>query len=95
MQAGTYPKRADFPDGRLLPTVDASPLPIVALKWDERMVSSEQTSRTDMPGEPMLVVEQLDEHGDLMNGRLVVDLDLYAWDIDEDGNVVARGELDG
>lgn len=45
------------------------------------------------PGDPVLVLEQLDGDGELESGRVVVDQDLFAWDLDEDGNVVPRGQL--
>lgn len=48
---------------------------------------------TEGQSEPWLVLEQLDENGDPCEGRLVVDRGLYAWDIDEDGSVSARGDL--
>lgn len=38
-------------------------------------------------------MEQLDEHGELDSGRMVIDRDLFAWDIDTDCNVRSRGSL--
>lgn len=44
-------------------------------------------------GEPVLVVEQLGADSKPTSGRLVVDQDLWAWDLDDKNQVVPRGHL--
>ncbi len=94
LEEGTYPRRAEFPDGRLLRTTSGDRIPIAALKWTERVVKSRgHPIVIERQGEPVLVLEQLNEKGELDSGRVVVDRDLFAWDIDKDGNVTPRGAL--
>jgi hypothetical protein len=96
LEEGSYPRRAEFPDGRLLPTTSGDRLPIAALTWTERVVKSKgHPTVVQMQGEPVLILEQLNERGELEHGRVVVDQDLYAWDIDAEGNVTQRGKLTG
>jgi hypothetical protein len=38
-------------------------------------------------------LETLNKDGEPKSGRMVVDNDLLAWDIDADGNVMSREEL--
>jgi hypothetical protein len=94
LEEGSYPRRAEFPDGRLLPTTSGDRVAIAALTWIERVVKSKgHPSVVEKQGEPVLVLEQLNEHGELEHGRVVVDQDLFAWEIDDDGNVTERGPL--
>jgi hypothetical protein len=94
LEEGTYPRRAEFPDGRLLSTTSGDRVPIAALTWTERVVKSKgQPTVIETQGEPVLVLEQLNEKGELEHGRVVVDRDLFAWDIDDDGNLTERGPL--
>lgn len=96
LQEGGYTRRAEFPDGRLLGTISGDHVPIGALTWTERVLKSRGHSTTvERPGEPKLVLEQLNEKGEVEHGRVVVDVDLFAWDIDNDGNVTQRGPLTG
>ncbi|WP_231379244.1 restriction endonuclease [Candidatus Solirubrobacter pratensis] len=91
---GVYQQRAEFDGGRLMSTADGRQLPIKALTWTETVGHSTSTTVSRMQGEPVLVVEQFDVAGNVADGRLVVDRDLYAWEIRPDGHVVARGDLD-
>lgn|GEM_PF-4043035 len=93
LQEGTYPHSVTFEDGRLLPVDDGDPIPLRAIAWTETVVSSPTTIVKEAEGKPVLVVQQLDEHGDVDNGRIVVDWQLFAWDIDGAGNVTPRGQL--
>jgi hypothetical protein len=93
LQEGTYPQRVTFQDERLLPVENGDPIPLQAITWTETVVSSPTTTVTEAEGEPVLVVQQLDEDGGVDNGRIVVDRELFAWDIDADGNVTPRGPL--
>jgi hypothetical protein len=92
-EAGPHQRQVTFADGRLLTTADGSTVPISALSWTETVHRGSHTSVTEAKGEPMLVLEQLNEKRELEHGRVVVDLDLFAWDIDDDGNLVPRGPL--
>ncbi len=91
--AGDYQRRASFSDGRLLPVGDGAAVPLAGMSWTETVHRSPTTTVKEAQGEPVLVLEQLDEHGALDSGRIVVDRDLFAWDIDADGNVKPRGSL--
>lgn len=91
--AGPYQRRASFDTGRRLPIEGGTSVPIRALTWTETVYRSPHVSVIRAQGEPVLVLEQLDESGDVESGRVVVDRDLFAWDIDADGNVTLRGTL--
>ena len=90
---GSFPKRVEFSDERLIPVVHGDPVRIRALTWVETVASTSQQVVCEARGEPVLVVEQLDENEATLSGRVVVDRDLFAWMIDDDGNVVPRGGL--
>jgi hypothetical protein len=92
-EAGDFERSADFADGRLIAAQDGTAVPIRALKWIERISEATETVVAEGKGEPCLVLEQLDQDGEPEQARLVVDQALYAWDIEEDGTVTARGEL--
>jgi len=91
--AGPYKRRASFDDGRRLPVERGESVPIRAFTWIETVHHSPHVMVIRAQGEPMLVLEQLDESGGIESGRVVVDRDLFAWDIDADGNVTPRGTL--
>jgi hypothetical protein len=93
MTEGVFQQQADFPDGRLIPTANGSPIAITALRWTETMHKSSITHVSEGQGEPELVLEQIDDNGEVTDGRIVVDRELNAWNIDADGNVVPRGRL--
>ncbi|MGO8905508.1 MAG: restriction endonuclease [Solirubrobacteraceae bacterium] len=91
---GEYPQRVEFRDGRLLPVGEGSdPLPVRALAWTETVVSSPTTVTRESPGKPRLLLQQLDETGEVQEGRVVVDEELYAWEIDANGHVVRARDL--
>jgi hypothetical protein len=93
MKEGTFQRLVEFKDGRLVVADDGTEVRMTGLKWVEKMLATTNTSVIEGQGEPCLVLEQLDEAGEPRSGRLVVDRELYAWDIDDDGNVVPRGDL--
>lgn len=95
LEAGAFRRRAAFASHRLIPVVDGDPLEVSALEWTETLVEAKHEIVTEGRGNPVLVVEQLDEHGEVTAGRVVVDVDLFAWDIDSEGNVTPRGPLAG
>jgi hypothetical protein len=92
---GPYHRHVSFADGRLLPVNGADPIPLAGLSWTETLHRSPHTTTTEAQGEPLLVLEQLDEDGTVDSGRIVIDTELYAWDIDSDGKVAPRGSLTG
>jgi hypothetical protein len=94
-EAGPYPRQVSFSDGRLLPVEGSNPVLIAGLSWTETVHRSPHTTVTEAQGQPVLILEQLDEHGELDSGRMVIDRDLFAWDIDTEGNVRPRGLLAG
>lgn len=94
LTSGKYPQRVEFPDGRLLPVGEGKePLPVRAVAWTETVVSRPTTLTRESPGEPKLVLQQFDENGDVREGRVVVDQELYAWEIDARGRVTRRRQL--
>jgi hypothetical protein len=95
LEEGRFPQRADFSDGRLLPTASSDPVPIRALTWTVHNQLSQTEQVIEAEGHPMLVLQQLDERGHPDSSRLFVDTDLHAWDIDDTGKVVPRGSLLG
>jgi hypothetical protein len=93
LEEGRFSQRAAFPDGRMLPTVDSGPVPIRALTWTINNQLGQTQQVIEAEGHPMLVLQQLDEQGRPDSARLLVDADLQAWDINDQGNVVPRGSL--
>jgi hypothetical protein len=94
LRPGEHPQRVEFPDGRLLGMGEGSdPLPIHALAWTETVVTSPTTVTREFPGEPKLLLQQLDEAGEVQEGRVVVDEELFAWEIDADGHVIRARDL--
>ena len=71
--AGPYRRRASLPDGRRLPVEGGESVPIAALTWTETVHRSPHTTVTKAPGEPVLVLEQLNEKGEPESGRIVFD----------------------
>ena len=94
MEPGDYARRADFPDGRLLPNAIGDPVAIKALTWTEKVYRSEAPPVVvEKQGNPKLVLEQLNDKGETEHGRIVVDEELFAWVIDANGNITERGNL--
>jgi len=92
LRLGSFPHRREFPDGRLLPTPQG-PVGIRGLQWDEVVGIAEQKIVREAEGEPCLVLEQLDQDGELETTRAVVDRDLFAWTIDSTGHAQPVGSL--
>jgi hypothetical protein len=94
LEAGVFQRRAAFEDGRLAKGTDGSAIPIAALVWSEASVAGEPMVISDQAkGEPLLVLQHLDENGQVASGRVVVDRDLFAWEIDQHGNVSRSSQL--
>jgi hypothetical protein len=90
---GDFHRHARFDGGRSILAVDGTAVPIRGLKWVERLAKTTETVVVEAEGNPCLVVEQLDEHGDPDHVRLVVDRHLNAWEITAGGHVVPRDGL--
>jgi Restriction endonuclease len=94
MVEGEFDRRVAFSERRWLP-VEGGPAGISCITWHERIARGEPSvSVIESDGDPVLVVQQLDEKGEIESGRLVVDRQLWAWDLDADNNDVPRGQLD-
>lgn len=78
--------------GRLLQVVGNDPVAISALAWTETVHRNTHATVIETEGDPVLVVERLGDDGRLSK-RIVVDDDLYAWEIDDAGEVIRRGLL--
>jgi Restriction endonuclease len=92
-EPGRYQRDVKFDGRRLFPVPGGEPLPLAAITWTEVVSHSPHTTVTEFEGEPMLVLEQYDHQGEIESGRMVVDLELYGWDIAPDGRVTERGPL--
>lgn len=90
---GDFHHAVDFPDGRLLRATDGADLPISELSWTEEVTKVKNRQVIEREGDPCLVLEQLDSDGEPFSGRMLVDKDLYAWDIAGDGAVSRRGDI--
>jgi hypothetical protein len=94
-EPGRYSREVKFGGQRLFPVPGGEPLPLAAITWTEVVSHSPHTTVTEFEGEPMLILEQYNDQGEIESGRMVVDRELYAWDIAPDGRVTGRGPLAG
>lgn len=94
MKEGVFRQRATFRKGRLLQVVGNDPIAISALAWTETVRRDTHTTVIETEGDPVLVVERLRDNNGVLSKRMVVDDDLYAWEIDDEGEVIHRGPLD-
>lgn len=92
-EAGPKQRRVSFSSGRRLPVGGGESVPIHALRWTETIHRNARTPVAKVRGEPALILERLNKDGEPESGGMVVDYDLFAWDIDADDNVVSREEL--
>lgn len=93
LEEGEFERRVELTHPRWLP-VDGGRAEVRSLSWHETITTGEPTVIvSEGKGEPVLVLQQLDENGDPKSGRLVVDRHLTAWDLDDQNNVVPRGPL--
>ncbi len=94
VDAQTRRCRFECPEGWFLPTADGHVVAISELSWTETIIEGKKPTEIviEANGEPVLVVEEFPP-GEASSERVVVDGDLFAWDIGEDGQVVARGKL--
>jgi hypothetical protein len=93
MKEGIFRQRAIFRKGRLLQVVGNDPIAISALAWTETVHRETHTTDIETEGDPVIVVERLGDDSCILAKRIVVDDDLYAWEIDGEGEVIHRGPL--
>jgi hypothetical protein len=92
-QTGEFDQRVELPGSRWLRVSPTGRVQIKAVAWHERIDASLGVLQIEGKGEPKLVLQQLDENLEATSGRVVVDEDLFAWDLDDNNNVVPRGQL--
>ncbi len=93
MKEGVFRQRATFQKGRLLQVVGNDPVAISALAWTETVRRDTHKTIIETEGAPVLVVERLGDDSRVLSKRMVVDDDLYAWEIDDEGEAIHRGPL--
>jgi hypothetical protein len=94
-EPGRYPREVKFDGGRLFPVPGGEPVSLAAVTWTEVVSHSNSTVVSEAEGEPLLILEKYDVQGEIESGRMVIDRELYAWDIAPDGRVTERGPLAG
>jgi hypothetical protein len=94
-EPGRYQREVKFDGTRLFPVPGGEPLPLAAISWTEVVSHSAHTTVTEAQGEPLLILEHYNDQGEVESGRMVIDRELYAWDIAPDGRVTERGPLAG
>lgn len=94
-EPGRYPHEVRFDGSRLFPVPDSEPAPLAAVTWTEVVAHHVETNVTEFDGEPLLILEQYNDQGEIDSGRMVIDLELFAWDIDSEGRGTERGPLAG
>jgi hypothetical protein len=90
---GTFDRRQELSEGTWL-RISNGRIRLKSVSWREAISYGPSFSAvSEIDGDPAIVVEELDETGAGISHRLLVDKDLYAWDIDEQNRVVPRGRL--
>ena len=92
LSAGDFDRRVELPASRWVRAGDGR-VQIKAITWHEKIEQASHLVRIEGKGHPELVLQQLGDDCKPTSGRLVVDRDLYAWDVDKKNNVVPRGQL--
>jgi hypothetical protein len=92
LDVGTYERRAELPPGRWLP-LPGGRVEVRAFTWTETVTHTPTVQIIEEPGEPVLVLRQLNRDGNATTGRLIVDAALYAWHVDSENRVVRRSVL--
>lgn len=83
-------ERRGLPERRLVQAESGEWLAIKALSWTVTVHTAEEKVVSEAKGEPKLVLQQLDEHGDPYGGKVLSDDHLNMWEIAEDGRVRQR-----
>ena len=93
-EVGEFDRVAVTTVRRWIPLDGSGRVQLGRLTWHQVITAGEPVvAVTDKDGEPALVVEQLGADGKPTSGRLVVDQDLWAWDLDDENRVAPRGPL--
>jgi hypothetical protein len=96
VEVGEFDRDAVPEERRWIPLDGGGRVELRRLTWHQVITAGEPVvAVTEKEGEPVLVVEQLGADGKPASGRLVVDQDLWAWDLDDENQVVLRGRLSG
>jgi hypothetical protein len=66
---------------------------ISGLRWTEKQQWTTDHVRTQATGEPRLVLQQLDDAGEVESGKVIVTSKLEVWEIDDDTHAVRRRQL--
>jgi hypothetical protein len=90
---GEFDRRVVPAEARWLPSATGRAR-IGALSWHDVITADDPIeTRTTGKGEPVLVVQRIEPDGSVSAGRLVIDRQLFAWDLDDERHVVPRGPL--
>jgi hypothetical protein len=66
---------------------------INGLRWTETTLWTTEHARAEATGEPRLVLQQIDEAGEVYSGKVIVTTKLEAWEIDDAVHKVRRRRL--
>lgn len=66
---------------------------INGLRWTERTLWTTEHVRREATGEPRLVLQQVDEAGEVISGQVIVTTKLETWEIDDAAHQVRRRRL--
>lgn len=95
-EVGEFDRDAVPKDRRWIPLDGGGRVELRRLTWHQAITAGKPVvAVTEKEGEPVLVVQQLGADGKPASGRLVVDQDLWAWDLNDLNQVVPRGHLSG
>lgn len=90
-EEGVFRQCATFRKGRLLQVVGKDPIAISALAWTETVHCDTHTTSIEIEGAPVIVVERLGDDDGVLVKRMAVDNDLYAWEINGEGEMIQIG----
>lgn len=94
MEEGDFPRAVAFEEDRYLALELGHRVPVTGVSWTWRVGVMRHTDVKEFEGEGMIVVEQLDDQGEVHDGRMIVDRELSAWTIDDHRQVRDIGRLD-
>ena len=92
-EVGEFDRRVIPGEARWVPS-ETGRARIGALSWHEVITAGDPIeTKITAKGQPVLVVQRIEPDGSVAAGRLVVDRQLFAWDLDDERHVVPRGPL--
>lgn len=89
---GTYARDVAVPEPRWV-QLTGGRAEIIGFTYDEEVRGVVNTQVIKGDGEPVLTMYRVNADGEEVEGRLVVDQALFAWDIDSSKKVIPRGLL--